>query len=121
MAIMSSWENCEAWMRVINDTILPYSRKGKKIVLTHNGLYYEDDAEAGDPVAADRRRHGPDSVCAARTSTSLTSSSLASSAYRSTGSHLSTAQCIAGWCGQGTQQLQMVHDCSLCDCVHSGC
>jgi len=46
MTIMSSWENCEAWIKMINDTILPYSRKGKKIVLTHDGLYYEDAEEA---------------------------------------------------------------------------
>lgn len=44
--IMSSWENCEAWLKMINDTILPYSRKGKKIVLTHDGLCYEDTVEA---------------------------------------------------------------------------
>jgi hypothetical protein len=46
MMEMSSWENCVAWKQMINDTVLPYSRKGKKIVLTHNGLYYEDAEEA---------------------------------------------------------------------------
>lgn len=46
MMEMSSWENCVAWKQMINDTVLPYSRVGKKIVLTHNGLYYEDAEEA---------------------------------------------------------------------------
>lgn len=43
---MVSWENCVAWKQIINNTVLPYSRIGKKIVLTHNGLYYEDAEEA---------------------------------------------------------------------------
>jgi hypothetical protein len=41
---MNTWENCVAWKQMINDTILPYSRALKrKIVLTHDGLYYESD------------------------------------------------------------------------------
>lgn len=41
---MANWEKCVAWKQMINDTILPYSRElKKKIVLTHDGLYYESD------------------------------------------------------------------------------
>jgi len=46
---MANWAKCVAWKQMINDTILVFSREDKKkIVLTHDGLYYEDTEEAKD-------------------------------------------------------------------------
>ena len=45
MVELCSWENCVAWMDMIKRTDLPFCR-GKKIVLTHNGFYYDDAEEA---------------------------------------------------------------------------
>lgn len=36
---MNTWDNCVAWKQMINDS----ERFKKKIVLTHDGLYYESD------------------------------------------------------------------------------
>ena len=48
MVVMCSWENCLEWLNMIKTTALPCCR-GKKIVLTHNGFYYEDAEEAKQP------------------------------------------------------------------------
>lgn len=40
---MNTWENCVAWKQMINDTEAGLK---KKVVLTHDGLCYDDTAEA---------------------------------------------------------------------------